>query len=840
MRVRHLCLWFFIFTSLCFFRPLLADEAPGAPGAPHHWTEARKIGIGTSRTPNSKVWFSLVKGKLSEVYWPTIDTAQLTDMQFLITDGRSFFSEESQDLLHDIRILDERSLSYQQINRDPHKRFTLYKTYITDPDRNVLRIQVTFEAHQPGLNLYLLANPAATNTGLYDYALAAPEALYAWDERALPVEEASPQSQVQAWLVDVGFAQSSAGFVGYSDGWQDLKANYRLDNSFLAASNGNVSLVGKIQIPATTGKHRFDIALGFGHSLQQAKQVAQASLNLPFENRLNAYQRSWHQYLNGLTLKGSAKPLLTGAAKALYYRSLMVLKAHEDKRFPGAMIASLSIPWGTSQFDHHSGDDRGVLPGSQPDGYHDGPVGYHVVWPRDLYQVATAFLVAGDHTTALSALNYLKSVQFTHKDGNWFFCGRSIAKQGAFPQNFWLSGRTHWPGLQLDETAMPILLAWRLWQAQAISVEDYYTDMIKPAADFMTTVGPWTHQERWEEASGISPSSLAAAIAALITAADMAEDQGDHLNAQYYRLTADQWADAVKDWTLTQTGDLAPFPYFIRTEGAGRCNALWNPNDQGVIEIANGGGNHLEKNIIDGGFLELVRLGVLSIDDPDIQNTLTAYDAQIQVDTPQGPAYYRYNEDGYGEKFNGADYDGTGKGRLWPLLTGERGHAALANKKDASSYLNTLAGFANQGLMLPEQVWDKNEGLYDLGEGTGSATPLAWSHAEYIKLAHSIEQQRIVDLPNIVRSRYQSCTTGINVYMDTGLGNDLYLRGSDEPLNWQSGIKARWNPGNRWRIALKGVDHPIQAKALINDHKWQQGKNMRIQPCQENHFWPKF
>ncbi len=812
-----------------------SSEAPGQPGNAHHWTSASKVGIGTSYSADSKVWFSLVDGMLSEVYWPTIDMAQLTDMQLLVTDGESFFAEEKQDTEHKILSLDDSSLTYQQINHDPNQRFEIRKTYITDPKSHALKIQVEFESYQDGLHLYLLANPAASNTGLYDNAEVTSEALYAWDKRSPPNDNVLPSSShVQAWVVDKGFKSVSTGFVGVNDGWQDLHQDFTLNHRYQKALDGNIALTGEIKLPPTKGLHRFEIVLGFGHSKTEAYKTATKALSKDFDKTLEEYQQQWHSYLNSLNT-----PLLKESSSALYKRSLMVLKAHEDKTFPGAMIASLSIPWGKSQFDYQSSDQRGILPGSPADGFKDGPVGYHVVWPRDLYQVATAFIAAGDYATAKAAVDYLKSVQFNANDGNWNVCNKVISKAGAFPQNFWLSGKPHWQGLQLDETAMPILLTWRLWKLGALRLNDYYANFVLPAADFVARVGPWTHQERWEEASGVSPSTLASAIAALVTAADMAQAQGDVNIARRYRLLADQWADAVKEWTITQQGDLSQASYFQRIEGASNCGQWLNPNDDGILDIANGGGKHLEKNVIDGGFLELVRFGILDAQDPSILSSLKVYDDTIKVDTPAGPGFYRYNHDGYGEQNNGDDYKGTGKGRLWPLLTGERGHYEIHNHQ-AQPYLNAMTGFANAGLMLPEQVWDQNHGPYKLGEGTGGATPLAWSHAEYIKLAQSIDQKRILDTPQVVKARYQSCNTVLHILHDVGFGNQLSVRGSGTLLNWQEGATARWTDGNIWRLSLRGLTKPIQVKTLINDSEWQSEDAFEITPCQVNVLRPSF
>lgn len=814
-------------------------EAPGAPGVDHQWSSASKTGIGTANNKTSKVWFSLVDGIVSEVYWPQIDMAQITDLQFMVSDGKRFFDEEKKHTDHEIRTLDKKSLAFEQINTDKEKKYEIRKTIITDPQTNALLLKVTFTAHEDNLGLYLLLNPAVSNTGLYDYGEATTDTLYAWDERAKYDNGTNQVAQYQALTASIPFKQTSAGFVGRSDGWQDLNDNFKMDWSYQYAQNGNVALTGQLDLPAKAGEYSFTVAIGFAEGKSKAQQIAASSVKKSFNNVLSRYNQQWNNYCNSLE-DLSQESFDNGA---LYYASAMVLKAHEDKENKGAMIASLSVPWGESQFDKDSDDERGILQGSSPDGYKDGPIGYHVVWPRDLYQVATAFLAAGDQNTAQAALSYLKEVQLTADDGNWQLCGNTVSKAGSFPQNFWLSGQTHWPGMQLDETAMPIVLAWRLWKAGNIKPADYYTSFVKPAADFVAKVGPWTHQERWEENSGISPSTLSAAIASLITAADFADNQGDKAAARYYRLKADLWADGVADWTFTHQGALGEGRYYQRTEGASYCHTDYDPEDDSILYIGNGGGQHLERNVMDGGFLELVRFGIKSPTDASITHTVKSYEQSLKVETPNGPGFYRYNHDRYGEKYDGSDFiadAGDGIGRLWPFLTGERAHLDIAQQKNVDHYIKAMEKFANEGNMLPEQVWDKAEGPYQFGEGTGGATPLAWSHAEYIKLLKSKKEQRIVDTPDVVANRYQGCITTVNVHYDAGWGNSVSIRGDAELLSWTEGAPARWAKGNVWRLTLPQQTSAFNMKVLINDQTWQNQENFSVKPCEENHYWPTF
>jgi hypothetical protein len=272
---------------------------------------------------------------------------------------------------------------------------------------------------------------------------------------------------------------------------------------------------------------------------------------------------------------------------------------------------------------------------------------------------------------------------------------------------------------------------------------------VKRAADFLVARGPSTPQERWEEEGGYSPSTIAAEIAGLISAAEIARANGDDASATLYTAVADDWQRHVKDWTFTTTGSLGDGSYFIRIDDNG------DPEDGHRIDLNNGGGTFDERNVVDGGFLDLVRLGVLPADDPEVVGSLAELDSEIMVDTPHGPMWYRYNHDGYGEKADGSPYDGTGVGRLWPLLSGERGEYELAAGRPAASFLRTMQLAANAGRMIPEQVWDQpSTGDLTFGEGTGSATPLAWSMAQYVRLARSLDAGRPVEQPSWVADRY--------------------------------------------------------------------------------------
>lgn len=458
----------------------------------------------------------------------------------------------------------------------------------------------------------------------------------------------------------------------------------------------------------TLQRRQCTLALGFGETIPKATATAHASLARGFAAVMQDYELGWQRYVATLPLVEKHQRQFNLAA--------MVLKGLEDKTFRGAVIASPSTPWGGGQ---------------KPD---QPPVsGYHAVWARDLYHVATAFDALGDRATANRLLEYVFRVQ--------------QKSDGSFPQNTWVNGRPIGNGLQMDQVALPLVLAYQLGRNDRLS----WARHVKPAADFIVRNGPRTDQDRWEEKSGYSPSSIAAQIAGLVCAAEIAKANRDDVSAKRYLDTADNWAANVERWTVTKPDGATG--YYLR------ITVNDNPNDGEKMEINSSSLVVDERKIVDAGFLELVRLGIKAPRDPLIVESLKLIDQLIKVKTPVGDAWYRYNHDAYGETPNGSKYDGrNGVGRLWTLLTGERAEYELAagNIASARRRLDTLAGFANDGLMIPEQVWDQDGPGFRLGAGTGSATPLAWSMAQFIRLAMSIQRGRNVETPRVVWERYGS------------------------------------------------------------------------------------
>jgi glucoamylase len=675
-------------------RGTAAQTAPGAPGAIPTWTTGAKDGVGTATTAKSKVWYTLAGGVMTEVYYPRLDVANVRTLEFAVSDGKRVWLE-SKDMEHATSRVSGDALVYRQKNTSHDGKFKIVKTYATDPERDTVLIDLEVDA-PAGYSLYVLFDPALKNLGTGDTGSTRDGALVTEKDGA-----------ACALVARFPFEHASSGFAAASDGYTDLLLHKKLEWSYPRAENGNV--VQAAQVSA----RRFTLALGFGSDAGAAIANARASLQTGFGAVRAAYEKGWAEYVKTL------RPV-SGPHAQEFQLSAMVLKAHEDKTYPGAMIASMSIPWGFAV----KADAVGVG-------------GYHLIWGRDLYEIATAMLLAGDRAAAGRALDYMFNVQ--------------QKPDGSFPQNNWLDGRPYWTALQIDEVGYPLVLAWQLERNDA----DTWTKHVKPAADFIVAHGPATQEERWEEVAGYSPSTIAAEIAGLICAAEIARKNGASEDAARYTKTADDWASNIDNWLVTKTGHLGGADraqgYFMRIDNN------TDPNDGYQLDVRNGGGVYDERDVMDAGFLELVRLGIRRADDPVIVRSLKIIDEMIRTETPNGPSFNRYSHDGYGETYFGGPWLGEGVGRLWPIFTGERGEYEVAAGHDASLYLDSMERFANDGGMIPEQVWDRAQPTpseFIFGEGTGSATPLAWSMAQFIRLVVDSDEKRVVEQPSIVAEHF--------------------------------------------------------------------------------------
>jgi len=674
--------------------------------------------VGTAYSTASRVWFTLSFGVLNEVYYPTVDSPQIRSFRYLITDGESFLHEERYDLETHTAPLTDGVLGFRVTKTDPAKRYRILKEVIADPHQPCVLVNTILDGEEEflsRLHLYAFLDPHLEVGG--------------WHNNA-EVIEVSGRTLLIAYRGRTWCAMGasnplttcSVGFIGVSDGWTDLRDDFRLSETYDAAYDGNVGLLGEIDV---TRSREFVLGIAFGDTLHGAVTTLFQSLGLTFAQHLARYVEQWQRSRRSLL------PLekLAGDGGRLYDSSVSLLLAHEEKSYPGAIIASLSIPWGDSRGDDELG-------------------GYHLVWTRDMVNSATGLLAAGIFDTSLRALIYLATSQ---------------REDGGFYQNFWVNGEPYWQGIQLDEVAFPILLAWRLKTLEALHEFDPYV-MVMRAAAYLIRQGPATPQERWEEASGYSPSTLASNIAALTCAALFAQSRGDEATAAFIQDYADFLNARVERWTVTTAGTLLPdVPrHYIRIHPVvvGDPRPMEDPN-HGVLRLANQPpdrpADYPAKEIVDAGFLELVRYGVRRPGDPLIEDSLRVVDAVLKVETPSGFCWRRYNHDGYGQRDDGSAYNGWGVGRLWPLLVGERGHYEFAAGRDVRPYLTAMERFAHGVGLLPEQVWDAPDiperHLY-FGRTTGAAMPLMWAHAEYVKLLRTLRDGVVFDWIPEVAERY--------------------------------------------------------------------------------------
>jgi glucoamylase len=698
------------------------NHAPGWPGSPARWTSSAKSGVGAALGSLSRVWFTVSHGILNEVYYPQVDQACTRDMGLVVADGKGFVSEEKRHASHEIVALAEGVPAYRLVNTCNQKRYRIEKEILADPQREVVLQRVRFTAIDGTLDdyrLYVLLAPHLGNCG---------DGNTAWvgDVKGRPMLFADRYGTALALACSTPWSRRSAGFVGVSDGWRDITQNSRMDWAYERAENGNVALTGEIDLAASGGT--FVLALGFGRTSGEAAHRAAASLSEGFDRAATEYCRAWDDWQRAL------RPLERASAnrRDLYRVSTAVLRTHESDRFSGGIIASLSIPWGFSKGDGDLG-------------------GYHLVWPRDRVEGAGALLAAGAGDDANRVLRYLAVTQ--EADGHW-------------PQNMWLDGTPYWNGIQMDETGFPILLVDLANREGELddSDLDLLWPMVRRAAGFLVRNGPVTQQDRWEEDPGYSPFTLAIEVAALLGAADLA-DRYEPLVADYLRETADAWNSAIERWTYVTDTELARRVgvdgYYVRiappeeadaSSPAGGFVPIKNRPIEQSLDVA--------EHIISPDALALVRFGLRAPDDPRIVNTIKVIDALLKVETTGGPSWRRYNGDGYGEHEDGGPFDGTGLGRPWPLLTAERAHYELAagRPSEAEALRGTLSSFANVGGLLPEQIWDAPalpERELFFGQPSGSAMPLVWAHAEYVKLSRSLADGRVFDMPPQPVQRYQ-------------------------------------------------------------------------------------
>ncbi|MBV8512004.1 MAG: glucan 1,4-alpha-glucosidase, partial [Xanthobacteraceae bacterium] len=680
--------------------PYSADSAaPGWPGIEARWTSSAKTGIGTALTAMSQIWFTMSHGILNEIYYRRPDQACTRDLGLIVTDGNGFFSEEKRHAEHRTRCMASGVPAYETVNVHPG-RYRITKCVISDPYRDVLLQRIAFESldGQP-YRVFALLAPHLVNAGADNTA-------WLGAYKGVPMLFAQGRGTALALACTVPWRNASVGFVGDSDGWQVLARHGELNPSWTRAENGNVALTGEIDFSQAED---VTLALGFGASPEEAAHRVRSSLNYGFASAFRDFVAGWRRVLE------NALPLTLPPADATdhYRTSVAVMLSHEPFGFAGGIIASLSIPWGFSKGDDNLG-------------------GYHLVWPRDLAETAGGLIAAGLRLPARVVVAYLAAVQ--EADGHW-------------PQNMWLDGTPYWGGVQLDECAFPILVLDLLLREKMLDAADAdrFTEMVAKAAGFIVRNGPVTRQDRWEEDAGYSPFSLGVTVAALLAAANFLEARGvPQRTIRHLRETADWINDSIENWTYARGSKLASESgvdgYYVRIGPVDLIDDRMPADATTAIRNRPDGASRFPAaDIVSPDALALVRFGLRSAHDPRIVNTVAVIDRMLKVDLPQGPVWRRYNQDGYGEHEDGRPFDGTGIGRAWPLLTGERAHYELAAGRvdEAVRLLGTVEACACPTGLLPEQVWDAEdipERELFRGRASGSAMPLVWAHAEHAKL----------------------------------------------------------------------------------------------------------
>ncbi|TMD49229.1 MAG: glucan 1,4-alpha-glucosidase, partial [Chloroflexi bacterium] len=756
-----------------------AHAASDGPGSLSHFDLARKDCLGTARNTTSKVWFTVANGVLSDVYYPTADNTNVETLQFIVTDGLTFTDLQARDMTYTVSAPDSRSLVCRVTSTAKSGRYQITTDYLTDPSRNTVLMHSSFVPLSGTLlnyHLYVRYDPSINGNGGGGSGNGGGDsgAIDSTTGHNVPVAfdtTTTSQAANRTYAVPVysaldastPFTQVSNGFAGAgSDGQVQLDATHALGVSYDSASNGN--LVQTTQVDLSSGGD-FSLVLGFGTTQGDAVMAAEGTLDAPFGQLRKAFSAGWHTYDAGLTappgsFAGTTRPEWRQLVDE-YYMSANVVKASEDKTFPGAIVASLASPWGQAI---SAGDPNNLFFGS-----------YREVFARDLYEAWTSLMVDGDLQTARDALTFLFN--------------RQQLADGSMPRNSLLNGKVAPDsfGSQLDEAAYPLIMASQLGMTDAV----LYQNHVRPAIDFVIAHGPAFGVERWEEQSGYSPSTIAAEVAGLIAGAGLADANGDIQTARIARGVADDWQRSLPGWAVTSNGPLTSHPYYIRLSKTGDPNAAISYN------LGNGGPTLDQRSVIDQGFLEMVRLGLMPASDPTIAESLPVVDATIKADTSTGAGFHRYNGDGYGDRASdGRPWapTGQGTGHLWPVLGGERGEYEIATGSAGSALrrLQAMQGGASGVGLIPEQDWEGPDlsaspfgsdpttasiGFRN-GGAAGSASPLTWSAAQYVRLMRDLASGTILEQPADTANRYVAHQQGQTSLSVTSPANNSSVVGT--------------------------------------------------------------
>jgi glucoamylase len=751
--------------------------APGAPGVTPTWSPGPKDAV-TTALGVSRVWATVGHGIVNEVYWPSAGDPQVRDLGFIVA-GNGFWQE--------VKLLPGPGITTPApavpIPTVVHaaSAWTLTIELVPDPDRDVLLIR--WQLQGAGVTLYPLLAP---HLEVHSDTDPVNQGTVGADNQGWVTQD----NTLMAWRDGValclagtpGFARGSAGNVGVSDGWQDFNRNGAMTWTYPSAGPGNVALMG--EAAAADGV----LALAFSADPGGAHTLALESLAAGIDAARTACTADWEAWAATLASSPGAPGDPAGLPDALI-RSAAVIKAHGDHSYPGAFVASLSTPWGDTRSDLS---------------------GYHLVWPRDATEAGFALLAVGHADDAAGLLEFLISTQ--QADGHW-------------EQNFFPDGTTFWSGTQLDETALPVMLAAKLAD-EGHPLPAGSDTMVRDALEFLVSNGPLTQEDRWEEDPGGSPFTLGVMICALVAGAGFLARAGgtSPLSAPesaYVLALADNWNERIESWTYATGSDLDAkynIPgHYVRIGAApnGDPNATWGP--RGFIPIKNQPGGEIQQPaalVVGMEFLYLARLGLRAATDQRLVDTITVVEGEIGQTVPTGRAYHRYNDDGYGEANDGSPFTGSGIGRLWPLLAGERGHFEALAGRPVTDQLTALVQMAGPGGLIPEQVWEAADipafGLTQ-GHPTGSAMPLVWAHAELVKLAATRSTGSPTELLAAVLTRYKKVAPTVTtawywrdaIDLDTpdGGGFDVVPTGRELVVEDSQQFTLHWGHDNWQNVA---------------------------------------
>lgn len=683
--------------------------------------QARKDLV-TTALGSARLWATVGQGIVTEVYWPSAGEPQIRDLGFLVA-GDGWWCEVKAREDYDVEVPDSAVPLGTAVHTGPPEHpYRLEVEVVPDPDRDVLLVRFALSGVAASVYPFLAAHlqrvhpdpdkdysGGSGNTAWVDPA----GRLNAWgDERYLCLAAAG------------GFRRTSVGSFGVSDLWQDFSRNGRMTWTFTDAGPGFVVLAGEC------GQEGL-LALGFAESEAGAQQVTADSLGTGLNAVRDAVQRSWRTWATTTQLPGPAAGDPPGLAAAVA-QSLAVLRVHEDRTHPGAIVAGLAVPWGDTS---------------------NNPGGYHLVWPRDAVEAGFAFLATGHTDDAYRLLDYLAGRQ---------------ADDGCWHQNFFPDGTVYWDGVQLDETALPVLLAAKL--AELGHDVSAVTDMIRAAVGYLVRTGPLTEQDRWEEDPGGSPFTLGCMVAALVAGAEFLQGA----DRDYVLSLADDWNQRIEEWSYVAD------TWLDRIFGTAGHYVRVGPDPlTGTARIANQADRDFvapSSGVLGLEFMYLARLGLRAAADQRMADSARLVDVMLGRDVGTGTAYHRYNYDGYGEQVDGANYAGVGVGRLWPLLAGERGHFSVLAGGDGQQELTSMLAMRSDTGLIPEQVWDQpplqpRGGVPSrpllTGAPTLSATPLVWGHSELIKLVATRSTGRPIERLDVVAARYAAPSQPTTTYWRT-------------------------------------------------------------------------